>query len=279
MSEIEFKTEISDFQRGVELIMSGENGLSYSACSAFLKSPKHFYEYKTNKETTPAMIEGQIFHMACLEPERFKAKYWVLDDTDKCKEIGGAKPRSTNKYKDWVIEQDSLNPNKERLSKEDYDLYMRMSEALKKNKSSGILMNNLTETEKDFEFEHDGFKLRGKIDGRGELKEDINFFRKGKYLLDLKKVADASFKKVRWNIADMNYDLQGGLYSKAERVGNYYLVFIDKGCNITVIKLLAETLETGFIKLENTLSEFTRCAEEDSWFDSYDFFNNGFIQV
>lgn len=279
MKEIELKTEISDFQKEIELIMSGEKGLSYSACSAFLKSPKHFYEYKTNKETTPAMIEGQIFHMACLEPEKFKTKYWVLDDADKCKEIGGAKPRNTNLYKEWVAEQCKLNPNKERLSKDDYDLYMRMSDALKKNKSSGVLMNNLTATEIDFEFKHDGFKFRGKIDGKGELKEDVGFFRRGKYLIDLKKVADASFKKVRWNISDMNYDLQSSLYSAADGVDNYYLIFIDKGCNITVIKLLNETLESGFVKLENTLAEFSRCAEEDSWFDSYDFFNNGYIQV
>jgi hypothetical protein len=274
----ELKTALSEFDENIERIMSGEKALSYSALSAFLKSPKHYYEYCTDKETTPAMKEGQIFHMACLEPEKFAEKYWVLDDSEKCKEIGGSKPRNTNKYKDWVVSQELLHKGKERISQEDYNTFMRMSEALKKNKSSKILMNNLTDKEKAFDFEHDGFKFKGKIDGCGELKEN-NFYNYplGKFQIDLKKVADASYKKIRWNIQDMNYDLQGGLYSASQRVRNYFLIFIDKSCNITVVRILPENLDKGFIKLENALAEFTRCAEENQWHGSYDFFNGGFI--
>ena len=147
-----------------------------------------------------------------------------------------------------------------------------MSESLKRNKIAGKFMNNLIGTETEFEFEHDGFKFTGKVDGHGE-----NEF--GDFIIDLKKVADASYKKIRWNIQDMNYDLQAGLSSKACNIDNYFLIFIDKSCNITVVKIIPETLESGFVKLENCISEFTRCAEENAWFDSYDFFNGGYIQV
>jgi len=275
--------EISDFEKEIELIMSGEKGLSYSACSAFLKSPKHFYEYKTGvQETTPAMKEGKMFHMACLELDKFKELYWVLDDSDKCLEIGGAKPRSTNKYKDWLELQDLLHKGQERVSQQDYDTYINMSNALRRNKAAGILMNNLTDTEKGFSTIIDGFKFTGKVDGVGEIKTNIednliDLVKGDKYQIDLKKVADASYQKIRWDITNMNYHLQGGLYSSVNKISKYFLVYIDKACNITIVKLDETILSEGYQKLETALAEFTRCAEENLWHSSYEFFNGGYI--
>ena len=102
-----------EFKKEVEQIMSGEKHLSFSALKEFMTSPKHFYAYKTNKETTKAMEAGKLFHMAILEPEKFKETYWVLDDSEKVLEIGGGNPRATKVYKEWIIEQDSKNEGKE----------------------------------------------------------------------------------------------------------------------------------------------------------------------
>jgi hypothetical protein len=68
-----------------------------------------------------------------------------------------------------TIEQDALNPSKERISKELFDTFMNMSKALNKNKSAGYLMNILSDRESDFEEVIDGFLFRGKIDGKGEM--------------------------------------------------------------------------------------------------------------
>jgi len=284
MRELELKTEISDFEKTIDLIMAGEKGLSYSASSAFLKSPKHFYEYKTGvKETTKAMLEGQMFHMACLEIEKFHKKYWVLDDSEKCIEIGCAKPRATKVYKEWLEQQDLLHKGQERISKDDFDTYVNMSKALYRNKSAGILMKNLIAKEEGFETIIDGFKFTGKIDGRGEVKKEgfkdniLGLEIGDKYQIDLKKYADASYEKIKWDIKKMNYHLQGGLYSKVSNIDKYYLVYIDKSCNITVVKLDTSVLEEGFRKLEFMLAEFTRCAEENAWHSSYEFHNGGYI--
>ena len=263
-----FATEVND-------IMNGVKHLSYSALSQFLKSPRHFKAYKEDKEVTKAMEEGKRFHMACLEPEKFNETYWVLDDTDKCNELilGGAKsPRASKVYKEWRAEQDSLHIGKERLDKDEFDKYVRMNDALRSNRIAGKLMAGLTETEKFFKFQHDGFLFKGAIDGIGENEN-------GKYLIDLKKVADASYKKIRWNIHDMNYDLQGGLYSESENCKEYYLIFVDSSCNITVVRLLPETLEKGFEKVEFAISKFEECAELDAWSDSYEFYNGGYINL
>lgn len=271
MKENNLITTENNFAVIVNDIMNGDKSLSYSALSQFLKSPKHFKESKLNKEVTKAMEEGKIFHMACLEPEKFKAKYWVLDDSEKCLEIGGAKPRATKLYKEWLSSEVSNHPDQIMLSQEDYDTYMNMSNALKMNSATKDLIANLTDKEKGFEFEHDGFKIRGFIDG-------VGLDDRSKYIIDLKKAADADWNKNRWDVERKNLDMQGGLYSKKEGVDRYYLIYIDKGCNITVVQLTPERLEKGFEKFEFALGKFQECAETNGWNSSYEFYNNGLIQ-
>lgn len=258
-----------DFKKEIEQIYNKEKHLSFSSLKAFLQSPKHFFRYKTDAEPdTKAMKEGTMFHMAILEPDKFKEKYWILDDSEKCAEIGGAKPRATKAYKEWFNEQIEKNTGRELISKEDYDLYLSMGDYLYKCSATSWIMNGLVHKEKGFKFEHNNFSITGKIDGEGN-----------DYCMDLKKVADASFKKVKWTIQDMRYDMQGAIYSYAAAKKKYYLVFIDKAINVTVVKISEDTLQTGFVAFESALSEFQRCIEEDAFYSSYEFFNNGYIEI
>ena len=99
------------------------------------------------------------------------------------------------------------------------------------------------------------------------------------YEIDLKKVADASFKKVRWIVEDMMYDMQAGIYCFPKRIKKYYLIFIDGSCAVTVVKLSESSIKNGFGRFEIALDEFRRCAEEDLFNSSYEFFNGGFIEL
>lgn len=257
-----------DFYREIDFIMCGKSALSFSSLKAFRQSPKHFYHYKSDKETTKAMNEGKMFHLAILEPEKFESEYWVLDDSAKVLEIGGGNPRLTKVYKEWVIEQVEKNKGKEMISKSNHDLYLGMGEYLMKCSATRDLMAGLTEKETSIEFYCSDLLINGRIDGAGK-----------DYLIDLKKVADASFKKVKWIINDMFYDMQGAIYCHATRKAKYYLIFIDPSCNVTVVKLSEETLKNGFGSFTVALEEFKRCAEEDLFQSSYEFYNNGFIEV
>lgn len=260
--------ESTDFKKIIEQIFNKEKGLSFSSLKEFLQSPKHFFKYKTDKKTTPAMEEGKQFHTAILEPAKFKEQYWVLDDAVKCAEIGGKVPRNTKLYKEWKQEQINANAGRELIGKEDYDIFLEMGEYLYKCSATKWIMEGLVHKEKDFEFEHKGFKITGKIDGEGIT-----------YLMDLKKMADASFKKIKWAIFDMRYNMQGAIYSAAADNKDYYLVCIDKGINVTVVKISKDTLQLGWEAFECALSEFQRCMEEDSFDSSYEFFNNGYIEI
>jgi hypothetical protein len=253
---------MNEFKEHLEKIYNGEKALSYSALSAFLKSPRHYYKYVMEKETTPAMEEGKRFHMAMLEPEKFKEKYFILDDTEKVNELiaGGSKsPRNTKDYREWKQKQLDLNAGKELIDLEEYETYMRMIEALNNHSVCKGLMNGEGENEKHVKYEDD-FKMQCYIDRATKS-----------YTVDLKKVADASFHKIKWDIERMNYDLQGVICSKSNKTSNHYLIYIDKGCNITVVLMNEEKLKTYEVKYNHALESFARCLEEDSWNMSYDF--------
>jgi hypothetical protein len=249
-----------EFNETIEKIFNKEKALSYSALSAFLKSPRHYYKYVMDKETTEAMEKGKRFHMAILEPEEFAKSYFILDDSEKIKEIGGAKPRGTKDYKDWKAKQLALNEGMEQIDKKEYDTYKDMIKALKQHSvCKDILFGKDGENEKPFEFD-DVFKIKGKIDRATP-----------KYTVDLKKVADASYNKIKWDIERMNYDLQAAIYSKANRTNLHYLIYIDEGCNITVVQVGEETLVRYESKFDFAMESFSRCLEEDKWNYSYDF--------
>ena len=257
-----------EFKQEIEMILNREKGLSFSSLKTFIQSPKHFYRYKTEKKTTTAMDEGTAFHMSILEPDDFKKKYFVLDDAQICAEIGGAKPRATTKYKEWMESEISKHDGQTMLSLEDYNKYKEMGSFLRQCTATKHLLDGLIATEKPFKMEYEGFMITGKIDGVGS-----------DYILDLKKVADASFQKVKWVIRDMLYDMQGAIYSLAEGKDKYYLIFIDNSCNVTVVKLCVETLKAGESKFDGAVNEFRRCVEEDLFNSSYEFYNHGYIEV
>lgn len=259
---------MESFETIIEKIMSGEKGLSYSLLSKFLESPRHFKRQLKEPEVTQAMIDGRRFHMAVLEPEIFIEKHWVLDDTEKIKEIGGGNPRATKLYKEWKAIKESENEGKELISIDDFNMFMAMKQALYSNPSTKPLMESLTEKEKFVSVEYEGFKINMKIDG---LSEEI--------ILDLKKVANSKFKKIKWDIRDKHYDMQAGLYEYATGIHEYYLPFIDAGCNITLVKLTTGTLSEGFSKFEMAIERFIECAEQDLWNSSYEFWNGGYVNI
>lgn len=84
--------------------------ISKSGLDLVRKSPAHYHAryLDTNAPPRPEkewMRTGNAFGMAVTEPDLFKEKFKVLDDAEKCKEIGGAKPRTTKLYAAWLIEK------------------------------------------------------------------------------------------------------------------------------------------------------------------------------
>ena len=54
------------------------------------------------KKESPALAFGSMYDCMLLTPEDFDKQFSILNDKEKCDEIGGRAPKMTNKYKAWV---------------------------------------------------------------------------------------------------------------------------------------------------------------------------------
>ena len=118
-------------------------------------------------------------------------------------------PKQTAVYKAWKTAelQRFAEQGLEIIEQTEMDMYERMRDGIVDN----VLANDLIygregENEASFEFEEDCFKIAGKIDRK--LKDCT---------VDLKKVADARYQKIKWDVERMNYDVQGVIYSRGNK--------------------------------------------------------------
>jgi hypothetical protein len=102
--------------------------ITNSDMSELKKSPKHFKLCLDQKkgleikdEDKKHNIEGKALHCAILEPNEFEKRFFVIDDTVICGQIGGAKPRGTNKYKEWKEEFMAQQAGRQEL---DFDFFI-----------------------------------------------------------------------------------------------------------------------------------------------------------
>ena len=132
----------------ISKLMRHETHLSFSSLKCFGENPKAFIDYKLKTITpTPAMVYGSMMHCLVLQPELFEQRYFVLDDAEIVADIGGAKPRATNKYKDWKNEQEALAGEKIIVSAEDYLQASMQNIAIKTNRSSNKILKQTKEAD------------------------------------------------------------------------------------------------------------------------------------
>ncbi len=248
-------------------IINQQTSLSYSALSAFRKSPKDFIEYKfQEKKQTDAMAYGTMLHMLVLQPGEFENKYAVYDDADIIASIGGAKPTATTRYKEDKAIFEAENEGKIIVSLDDYKEASEVANNVKYNRASKSIIERCTEFEKYYEWDYMNFKFRGVLDAKGE-----------NVIFDLKSCADATPRIFQRDAIKMGYHLQAVLYHQAVKFEYpYYIIACDKKGGVSVHKVTLELLEYGKRELENLMSEFNRCILEDRWNESFEFWTPRF---
>lgn len=183
--------------------------ISKSGLDQIAKSPAHYYaKYlapdRVKEEPTPALLFGTALHMAILEPDEFNKKYFILDDTAKCLEIGGSKPRSTTKYKDWKTEQELLFAGRTELHIDDYTKCIRMQEAARKHPTAKVLL------EKGIA-EQSIFWTDQETGAPCKMRKDWYSQNTG-HIVDLKSTEDASPEGFARSVWKYRYHVQGPLY-------------------------------------------------------------------
>lgn len=212
------------------------------------------------------MIYGSMVHCLVLEPEKFDARYFTIDDTNIMLEIGGAKPRSTTRYKEWFATESLKAGERTVVDPDEYRHAKIVAMNVQHNRASAKVLNLITEREKPIEWEYKNFNFRGFIDGYGM-----------KAVMDLKTCADAEPKKFQRDLINNGYYLQAAMYLYGLQMHKpYYIVAVDKVGGVSVHLLDEHLLEYGMKEYEMLCDKFNECILTDSFHKSYDFWAERF---
>lgn len=265
--EQEVLTKQTVIDQIIDRLMRHDDHLSYSSLMAFRRSPKEFIDYKLGiKEETDAMVYGSMVHCLVLEPDEFENRYAVLEDTDICNQIGGAKPRATKAYKEWRAAFEAENQGKTLVSQEDYEHAKRIAINVKSNRASAKVLAAAPEHEKGIEWEYNNFRFKGFIDAIGD-----------KAIFDLKTCADAAPDKFQRDLVQKGYYLQAAMYLRGiNQLLPYYIIAVDKKGGVSVHQMHNHLIEHGLKEYDKLMEDFNRCILLEQFEQSYDFFAERF---
>lgn len=241
---------------------TGKPYLSYSSIKYALQDMALFEMYMKGelRKDSQALTFGSAYDVLLFTPEDFDKRFFVLDDSEIIKEVGGKNPRATKQYKDWKEQQDGLSAGKRPLSLDDYQQAIDMISRLD---DCGVL-NIYLQGEYQVEF-HQKLEIGGEeIPVRGFLDVLGDGF-----ITDLKTTRSVNgFRKdVRW----LDYDVQAYLYTLAFGLKDFYWVAQEKTYPYlpAAYKASEETLDSGKRKVNRAISvikDYCEANKESSKF-------------
>lgn len=121
--------------------------VSKSGLDLIARSPLHYWAKYLDPNRQPEerkqhFIIGSAVHAAILEPHLFERSYFSIDDASICAQIGGAKPRATNKYKEWLEAQLAANEGRQMLSVDDWQHCLNMRDAVRRHPAAAMLLQD-----------------------------------------------------------------------------------------------------------------------------------------
>ena len=152
--------------------------------------------------TTSSMTLGTLVHCLILEPQEFTKRYVVLDDREICNEIGGARPSSTKKYKEWLNGFAEENKGKELVTMKDMDIANKI---LEKAKSTGIIQEWFTDGKAEVTVKGVAKGYNEEFDGLCIIDYDTDFVS-----IDL-KTTSKPLSKFKYDANELGYDIQASI--------------------------------------------------------------------
>ena len=268
----------------IAVISNGKYSLSFSALTAFAISPYAFIAYKVQeRKQTPAMLMGEVVHCRLLEPDEFDKRYRIAPNvsasTTEGKNAWAAifeemtgEELARNKVGNPVIPKvaDLIEEIKLKTGitvlpgkvAEEGDFRARR---LLKNRASRWVIDQLTQTEMPIEFELDGVKIRGRIDGASES-----------IICDVKNVVNAELHAAAFAIKSRKLHWQAWAYSRATGIRKYFIPCVDGRGEVSVHLVSDKMLDQAEIEVTECVDRFKDLAMEGMfdpgvWEQSQDF--------
>ena len=201
------------------------------------------------RTTSKAFDIGSAFHCMVLEPEEFNNRYYVFNDEEICAEIGGARPTTTKKYKEWY--NNEVLPSAEGLtiiSWEDMNTLDKMFASYSKISEATNLINALDAKETIYTNELEGVKTKCKVDG---IKFDS-------HIVDL-KTTSSNVMEFAKSCYKFDYDQAAAMYCDIVDLKEYYFVVVETmyPYNVGIFKADESFLERGREKYKKGLNDLS----------------------
>lgn len=241
---------------------------SNSKLKRILRCPAHYRhaEDHPNYDDTPTMAFGRAYHCAILTPEIFKDKYVMRE-----RGLHGA----TNKYKAWKKKIEAAGRTE--ITAANMDDLLGIQKAINANAEAKELLSGKGKNEASIVWIDDetGIKCRARID-RFTLHQFIEGWPERKFTrsvhVDFKGTLDASPVEFSKQIANLNYHMQGAMYTDGANAlapANRTFVFVafekKPPYAIGVYHLDEETIEQGRREYKRALHLLKYCQDNNDW--------------
>ena len=257
----------------IEKLHSGDYHLSFSALTAFAKSPRAFIDYKcAERKSTPAMLLGNILHCMILEESEVKNRYIKAPDVPMNTAAGKnevaefiisitGQSFETNKQgnyilpaKDELFKQFSEQTGLQLVQGSMFEEAKFRAKCLVSNRACRAVLNKITETEAFLpdDFNVAGVKFKGRIDGKGNS-----------VILDLKNMPDATMDVASRTVWSRKLHWQAWAYDESFGGGHKCYVLAVDGTGETSALCFHETHLTKAKKqVERYVHLFKQCVFE-----------------
>ena len=250
-------------------MFSPDGAIHFSSLKHIAKSPLHYAHAVAKTDyNTPSIRKGLALHGLVLtgqDPEVF--------DGD----------RRSAKWKEFVVEraltvvpmydedQRCTNSLSHVLTASEWDDVRWMRDAVLSNPLSRAILDQCTEREVPIEWQRNGFRCRGKIDGRSTS---------GRILMDIKSCKDASKWRFLRDAHRMAYHCQLPWYDHGQGVevcgpdtnwSDQYLIAVENAAPfaVQVYKLDTLRIDQGWQETERWMERFAECVQKDDFRDPY----------
>jgi len=225
----------------------GKNALSSSACKKLLESPNAYRQSLRGSDSSTALKQGRLIHLAVLEPNRLDGLV-VVD----------AKSVASRDYKEAVLN----NGEDIVYKKSDYDNAMYVADAVLKNSEASFLLSECM-------FEVPAVKM---IEGRAFRGKADALTTNGSMVIDLKTTSD-DVKNFRYSARKYNYGLQAALYMKLFDASDFVFLVVNKQTkDIAIYEAGYEFLGQGEVDLYESIEIYNKwidTPESDSLIRNY----------
>lgn len=207
--------------------------------------------YERGQKDTAAFTFGRAAHCLLLEPDAFIGRYYAVDDTEKCLEIGGARPTATKVYKEWIAEIEADNTHRELLSLSDMNTITDMIDKAMGYKQVRELVESANKRE--VIYQKNLMKVPCKI--------KVDAINTNNFILDYKTSKDpATLFNFGKTMKNYSYDRQGAFYRDVAGVDSFWFLVQEKTYPYTVClaEMSPDSYEIGQKKYQLGLEMYSK---------------------